>query len=139
MHKHIKTAEEIKVQNPIKNGNDIHIEQLTITDKIALWITNKVGTFPFFIFTILLSMSPFLIPSLMPAVQFISSAFLQLILLPLIMIGQNLQSAHSEARAEATYMTAKRSEVNIENIHKHLENQNEILKEILEKLNEDKK
>ena len=127
--KHLKEAAK-----PIVNANDSHVENLKLTDKIALWITNKVGTFPFFIFTICLSMSPFMIPSLMPAVQFISSAFLQLILLPLIMIGQNLQSKHSEERADATYNATIRSEENIENVHKHLENQNEVLEEILKKL-----
>ena len=104
------------------------------TDKIALWITNKVGTFGFFIFTICLTVIPFIIPGLMPAVQFISSAFLQLVLLPLIMIGQNLQSDHAEARSEADFEIDRKAEIEIETILQHLEQQNELMLSILDKL-----
>ncbi len=49
------------------------------------------------------------------------------------MIGQNLQSKHSEIRAEHEYETSIKSEREIETIIQHLENQNKILSEILEK------
>ena len=129
----IKSHAEIKKNNPIKNTNVAYKEKLFVTDKIALWITTKVGTFSFFVFTICLTIIPFIIPSTMQIIMFISSSFLQLVLLPLIMIGQNLQSVHAELRSESTYNIAKKSEEEISNIHAHLENQEEILKKILEK------
>lgn len=135
MHKNIKSLKELKENSSkIKNVNEIHKDNLSITDKIALWITNKVGTFGFFVFTICLTLIPFIIPGLMTAVQFISSAFLQLVLLPLIMIGQNLQSKHSEERAEADFEINTKAEVEIRTILEHLENQNEVIIKIMEKL-----
>ena len=59
--------------------------------------------------------------------MFISSSFLQLVLLPLIMIGQNLQSLHAEARAEADFEVNTKAEEEIRTILEHLESQNKIL------------
>ena len=54
--------------------------------------------------------------------------------MPLIMIGQNLQGAHSEARAEADFDVNTRAELEIETILLHLENQNKLILQILERL-----
>ena len=133
--KKIKTIKELKEVNlKIRNANKENKESMSITDKISLWITNKVGTFGFFLFTICLTIAPFIKPDLMVAVQFISSAFLQLVLLPLIMIGQNLQSQHAETRAEADYEIDKKAELEIETILQHLEQQSEIMIKILDRL-----
>jgi uncharacterized membrane protein len=59
---------------------------------------------------------------------------IQIFLMPLIMIGQNLQSDHAEARAEADFEVNTKAEIEIETILMHLENQNKIIMEILEKL-----
>ncbi len=53
--------------------------------------------------------------------------------MPLLLIGQNLQGRHAQARADADYEVNSKAEGEIENILTHLENQNEILKEILSK------
>lgn len=137
-----KVNKLLKKPSTLRNVNDVHKESLSTTDKIALWITGKVGTFPFFIFCTILVLLPIILPDvkwLMATVLFISSAFLQLVLLPLIMISQNLQGAHSEARADADYEINKKAEEEIKTVLAHLENQNEILLEqnnnILEILN----
>jgi len=119
MHEVKKLSE--RKPSTLKNVNDVHKEKLSTTDKIALWITGKVGTFPFFIFCTILVIIPLLFPDvkwLMTTVLFISSAFLQLVLLPLIMISQNLQGAHSEARADADYEVNKKAEEEIKTIQK---------------------
>jgi uncharacterized membrane protein len=54
--------------------------------------------------------------------------------MPLIMIGQNLQASHSDARAEADFDVNTRAETEIENILLHLENQNQLIMEILNRL-----
>jgi uncharacterized membrane protein len=66
-------------------------------------IVNKVGTMPFFYVCCLLAVSPLAFPQINTIVQYISSAFLQLVLLPLIMIAQNRQEAIVAARAEREY------------------------------------
>ena len=48
------------------------------------------------------------------------------------MIGQNLQSRHSELRAESDFEINKKAEAEIETILMHLENQNELILKILD-------
>ena len=62
------------------------------------------------------------------------SNMIQIFLMPLIMIGQNLESKHSEIRAEADFEVNTKAELEIETILMHLENQNKIILEILHKL-----
>jgi uncharacterized membrane protein len=62
------------------------------------------------------------------------SNMIQIFLMPLIMIGQNLQSDHAEARAEADFDVNVRAEEEIETILMHLESQNKLMMEILERL-----
>jgi uncharacterized membrane protein len=61
------------------------------------------------------------------------SNMIQIFLMPLIMIGQNLQSKHSEARAEADFEVNTKAELEIETILQHLENQNKLILQLLEK------
>jgi uncharacterized membrane protein len=56
---------------------------------------------------------------------------IQIFLMPLIMVGQNLQSRHSEIRAEEDYLINKKAELEIETILIHLENQNKLILQIL--------
>ena len=65
------------------------------------------------------------------------SNMIQIFLMPLIMIGQNLQANHSEARAEADFEVNTRAELEIETILLHLENQNKIILKILDRLEKD--
>jgi uncharacterized membrane protein len=62
---------------------------------------------------------------------------IQIFLMPLIMVGQNLQSKHSELRAEQDFYINKKAEIEIETILMHLENQNELILKILKHLEAD--
>jgi uncharacterized membrane protein len=62
------------------------------------------------------------------------SNMIQIFLMPLIMIGQNLQSRHSELRAEQDFAINKKAETEIETILMHLENQNDLMLQILKQL-----
>ena len=68
---------------------------------------------------------------------FISNV-LQIFLMPLIMIGQNLQGRHSEARAESDFEVNVKAEREIEAILLHLEHQNELILRILSKIDLEK-
>lgn len=50
------------------------------------------------------------------------------------MIGQNLQSQHAEMRAEEDFEINKKAEIEVETILMHLENQNELILKILERM-----
>jgi len=64
------------------------------------------------------------------------SNMVQIFLMPLIMIGQNLQSRHSELRAEQDFAINKKAETEIETVLMHLENQNDLMLQILKQLKE---
>jgi uncharacterized membrane protein len=50
------------------------------------------------------------------------------------MIGQNLQGRHAERRAESDFNVNVRAEKEIEVILMHLENQNDLIMKILDKM-----
>jgi uncharacterized membrane protein len=55
-------------------------------------------------------------------------------LMPLIMVGQNLQGRHAEARAENDFEVNVKAENEIETILLQLKNQNDLILEILRHL-----
>ena len=142
----IATLEEIKKnRKPIKNANVAHQEKLSKLDKLAMFITDRVGTMGFFIvifvWTIFWLSWNILAPAQLkfdPFPAFVLWLFIsnmiQIFLMPLLMVGQNLQGRHSEARAEADFEVNTESEKEIETILAHLENQNKLILEILRKL-----
>ncbi len=111
-------------------------------DKIAVWITNHVGSMGFFLIifswtTIWLGWNMFAPKEARfdPYPAFVLWLFIsnmiQLFLMPLIMIGQNVQSAEADRRAESDLNINVKSEFEVETILKHLEYQNKIILKIL--------
>ncbi|HKC04707.1 MAG TPA: DUF1003 domain-containing protein [Patescibacteria group bacterium] len=131
----IKTVADLKREfAPIANTNEIHKSHLSKIDKVALFITSKVGTMGFFFFCLALVTIPLIFNSTLPVIQYLSSGYLQLILLPLILVGQNLQSRHSELRAQHDFETNVKAEKEIESILLHLEHQDELMLDILHRI-----
>ncbi len=152
----MKNANPVSTQHIIdrhitsRNVNVRHKERLSRMDKLAIGITKKVGSMGFFmvVFTwtavwlawntlapVQLRFDPF------PAFVlwlFISN-MLQIFLMPLIMVGQNLQSRHAEIRAEEDYLINKKAELEIETILTHLENQDKLILQILAKMEKEEK
>lgn len=132
------------LRTPVKNINVEYRKNLSRIDRLAIFITEKVGTIGFFLiiffWTILwlgwnivapeeLRFDPF------PAFVlwlFISN-MIQIFLMPLIMVGQNLQGRYSEMRAEADYDINVKTEREVEAILTYLERQNELLEKIQKK------
>jgi uncharacterized membrane protein len=114
----------------------------SILDRIAVWITEHVGSMGFFMIIFLWTaiwlgwnmfapkaarFDPF--PGFV--LWLFISNMIQLFLMPLIMIGQNVQSKHADLRAEADLKINTKAEFEIETILSHLEYQNKIMIEIL--------
>jgi uncharacterized membrane protein len=148
--KDLKTAHEElkKLRKPISNVNKKHMESLSSLEKFAVKVTDHVGTMGFFliifVWTILWLGYNALVPANMrfdPYPAFVLWLFIsnmiQIFLMPLIMIGQNLQGRHAEARAEADFEVNVRAEKEVEVILMHLENQNELILKILDKIQKD--
>jgi uncharacterized membrane protein len=120
-------------------------KKVSTLDRLSLWITNKVGSMGFFVlifsWTILWLGWNMLTPEKArfdPYPAFVLWLFIsnmiQLFLLPLIMIGQNLQSEHAELRAETDLKINELAEIENETILIHLENQNEMILQILKNI-----
>ena len=135
---------KIRSEHPLRNTYLETMSRLSALDKLAVWITGHVGTMGFFIlvfvWTILWLGWNFLAPAKLqfdPPMGFVFWLFisnlLQLLLMPLIMVGQNIQGQHAESRAEHDLEVNVKAEQEIELVLNHLEQQNDMLIAMLEK------
>jgi hypothetical protein len=65
-------------------------------------------------------------------VSWLSQTFLQLVLLSIIIVGQNIQAKGSESQAEATYEDAKATLAEVQQIQQHLLAQDEVLGRLIQ-------
>ena len=145
-HENIESLLTIKKnRKSIRNANVEHKENLSKINKVALWITERVGSMGFFLiifsWTVIWLSWNVVAPLHLrfdPYPAFVLWLFIsnmiQIFLMPLIMIGQNLQSKHAEIRAEEDFIINKKAESEIETIVMHLENQNDLILQILKQL-----
>jgi hypothetical protein len=101
---------------------------------LALRITGAVGTmWCAYVFALLALISlPDAIKAGRPAIiSWIAQTFLQLVLLSIIIVGQNIQAAAADKRAEATYEDADAVLHTALQIQKHLEAQDAAIEKIL--------
>ncbi|HEX5069125.1 MAG TPA: cyclic nucleotide-binding domain-containing protein [Vicinamibacterales bacterium] len=133
-----------------RNANVIHDEGLSRLDRVALAITNKVGSVGFFLiiatWTVLWT-SYNILASTVPALHWhafdpfpafvaylLMSNVIQILLMPLIMVGQNLQSRHSEVRAELDFETNQKAEREVTATLLHLERNTALLLKLMQHL-----
>ena len=145
-HENLASLETMKKnRKSVRNVNVEHRENLSKINAIALRITERVGSMGFFIiifgWTVTWLSWNIVAPLRLrfdPYPAFVLWLFIsnmiQIFLMPLIMIGQNLQSKHAEIRAEEDFIINKKAESEIETIVMHLENQNELILQILKRL-----
>ena len=139
------SIEKINEQYPIRNVNVVHKSRLSKLDRLAIFVTEKIGTMGFFFiilaWTVIWLGWNVIAPKnyrFDPYPAFVLWLFIsnliQIHLMPLIMIGQNIQGKHAELRAEHDFETDKKAEKEIETILAHLENQQKLMLEILKKI-----
>ena len=117
-----------------RNVNKEHKESLTMLDKVAVFITNIVGTMwcaIIFALISLISLPEALQGGKMTIISWVAQTFLQLVLLSIILVGQKLQNRHAELRADADYETNLEVKKDAEKMMKYLET---IEKEKLDKI-----
>jgi len=126
----------------IKNTNHIYKNDLKPTDRLAIWITDKIGTIGFFfiifLWTILWLGWNTLAPQDLrfdPYPGFVLWLFIsnmiQIFLMPLLMVGQNLQAKRAEIRAENDFNVNVKAESEIKTLLKEIQE----LKILISKLN----
>ena len=134
-----------KLRKPIHNVNIKHKESLSGLERFAVKVTDLVGTMGFFIIIFLWTLLWLGWNTIAPkdlrfdpypafVLWLFVSNMIQIFLMPLIMIGQNLQGRHAEKRAEADFEVNVRAEKEIEVILMHLEHQNELILKILKNI-----
>lgn len=141
----ISLSEFKQNRKKIRNVNQELHTKMSAIDRFALAITRRVGTIRFFliivIWTVLWLGWNLLAPTNLqfdPPMGFVFWLFIsnliQIMLMPLIMVGQNIQGKRADVRAENDLEINIKAEEEIEVILHHLEYQNMLLMAMLEKL-----
>lgn len=143
-----RTPEQILAEpKAVLNPNREHCDKLSPLEIFALKITDKVGSPTFFLLIFFWTITwtgyniaaPYLgLKAFDPFPAFVAylliSNVIQILLMPLIMVGQNLQSRHSEIRAESDFEINVRAEQEITEILLRLEKHQEMMEQILKRL-----
>jgi CRP-like cAMP-binding protein len=149
-------GERLRQTNPLvsqrvtRNANIVHERSLSAVDRFAIAMTDKVGSIGFFLiiagwtvlwtgYNILASEVPALHwPAFDPFPAFVAylliSNVIQILLMPLIMVGQNLQGRHAETRAELDFEVNQKAEKEIMSTLLHLERNTDLLLQLMQHL-----
>jgi uncharacterized membrane protein len=115
-----------------RNVNKVHQDKLKaagLNTRLAVGLTRSVGTmWTAYVFTALaiiglLGLLGWLNPFTFLLATWFSQQFLQLVLLPVIMVGQNVLGKHAELLAEEQFATTQKSYADIEQVMQHLDSQ----------------
>ena len=134
-----------RLRTPLRDYSKADPSELRMLDRLSCAITRSVGTIGFFlvifVWTALWLGWNLLAPTSLqfdPPMGFVFWLFIsnliQILLMPLIMVGQNIQGRQSERRAQHDLEVNVRAEEEIEVILSHLEYQNAILIALMQKL-----
>jgi uncharacterized membrane protein len=146
-YKHnLPSLSELKeMRPPVRNARAAHRMSLSLSEKFAVFIHRRIGSIGFFFLVIIWTVS-WLAWNLYapvesrfdPAPAFViwlfTSNILQLVLLPVIMVGQNIEGRAAEWRAQMDFEINQKAEREVEVIIGHLENQNELILELARKI-----
>jgi CRP-like cAMP-binding protein len=133
----LRRTDKMLQQRVSRNVNVVYEKSLNTLDRLAIAITNRVGSFGFFLiilgwtvvwtgYNILASEVPSLhLRSFDPFPAFVAylliSNVIQILLMPLIMVGQNLQGRHSETRAELDFQVNLKNEISLTEVLRRLD------------------
>jgi predicted DNA repair protein MutK len=129
---HPRVAER-KKSGPPKSTD----EQVGINGRVALILTTTVGTmwcaYAFGVLA-LVALPQALGGGLLDLIQWVSQTFIQLVMLSVIMVGQNILSRAADKRADMTYKDADATLHEAGQIQAHLQAQDEALNALLDKI-----
>ena len=134
-------------RKPLRDINEEYERSLSKLDRLAVWITERVGTMGFFLFILawtILWTGYNIVASEIKALHWkafdpfpafvaylLISNVIQILLMPLIMVGQNVQGRHAELRAQNDFEVNCKAEYEIEVVLMHLETQQKMLMQLL--------
>lgn len=133
--------DELGAATPVKTADFRRVNHpnvvVRLNSRFGLKITTVVGTmWCAYVFS---AVALFALPSAIKQgtyfiVVWLSSSLLQLVLLPIIIVGQNIQAASADKRSEDTYKDAEAVLKDAEEIQKHLLAQDQALANIVDRL-----
>ncbi len=110
-------------------------ERIGLNGKIGAFITKIVGTmwagYIFFLLTLVSLPAAIASKSAIVIISWIAQTFLQLVLLPIIIVGQNIQGKAADKRAILTYQDAESILHECQQLQEHLKSQDDILVKII--------
>ena len=132
-HPHPRIAER-KKHRPAKTTD----EHVGFNGRIALTLTTVVGTmwcaYAFAMLALVALPSALQGGRLLDLIQWISQTFIQLVMLSVIMVGQNILSKASDKRADETYQDADATLHEAQQIQDHLKAQDDAIGTLLDKI-----
>ena len=132
-HPHPRIAER-KKSGPAKTTD----EHVGFNGRIALTLTTVVGTmwcaYAFAVLALVALPSALQGGRLLDLIQWISQTFIQLVMLSVIMVGQNILSRASDKRADETYQDAEATLHEAQQIQDHLKAQDDAIGSLLDKI-----
>jgi hypothetical protein len=135
-HPHITSRlgdRPVRVRDMLPRGTAIN----RFNTKVAILITGAVGSmYCAYVFALfdLISLPSAIRNGPSAVVTWVAQTFLQLVLLSVIMVGQNVQAAAADKRAEATFHDASATLHEVAHVQGHLAAQDELLSRIAEKI-----
>ena len=129
-------AEERKAAGPAVTKHHRSAKgKLTLNERIGLIITKSVGTmwaaYAFFGLSLVSLPAAIASHNTIVMVAWVAQTFLQLVLLPIIIVGQNIQAKASDERAIATYEDAGAILEEAKEIQSHLSAQDASLEHLI--------
>jgi len=112
-------------------------EHVGFNGRFALLLTTAIGTmWCAYAFAVLafVALPSALGGGLLPLIQWVSQTFIQLVMLSVIMVGQNILSRAADKRADMTYQDAEAIFHEAQQIQDHLKAQDEALDALLDKV-----
>lgn len=101
--------DKLKQHPRVTNPKDLLKKEKSFNDKFAIWIATHVGSmYCFYLFNVIAFLSAesaFRTHDLVPIINWISSNWIQLILLPAIMVAQNVAQRATDAKSEVDHVT----------------------------------
>ncbi len=123
----------VKVAELLPRGTAIN----RFNTRVALLVTKAVGSmwcaYAFAVFD-LISLPDAIRAGTAAIVSWVAQTFLQLVLLSVIMVGQNVQAAAADKRSEATFHDASATLHEVAHVQGHLAAQDVLLSRIAEKI-----
>lgn len=134
-------AQELSLGQPVKTADLRRVNHQNVivrfNAKFGLKVTLVVGTmWAAYLFS---AIALFALPSAIKqgtyyVIVWMSSSFLQLVLLPIIIVGQNIQAAAADKRSEDTYKDAEAVLKEAAEIQAHLLAQDQAISDVLTRL-----